>query len=198
MTCIISEELRYARTKFLLELAEQGGGKVLPDVFLKAVNGSQKLILNILWIARRSGYVSVDQVREGRKIAYWDIKVTGKIPSAPAIQVSPLDAKKGVKTKQPKAAKPVKAKSASAAKDIVKVEKAPKVKAEKTVEKIKAANLAKMKKVSAKLAAAKKKSKKVIDFVEKELGSTGEIASSFSIDNGWDSMDGINPADFLR
>ena len=60
-----------------------------------------------------------------------------------------------------------------------------------------------MKKVSAKLskkvAASKPKAKKkVVDFVEKELGSTGEVATSFSIDAGWDSMDGVNVKDFLR
>ena len=68
---------------------------------------------------------------------------------------------------------------------------------------IKAKNLETMKKVSAKLskkvAASKPKAKKkVVDFVEKELGSTGEVATSFSIDAGWDSMDGVNVKDFLR
>jgi hypothetical protein len=62
----------------------------------------------------------------------------------------------------------------------------------KTSEQIKAANLAKMKKVSAKLAAKKKKTKKIIDYVERELGSTGEIATSFNIDPAWDSMDGVD------
>ena len=75
-------------------------------------------------------------------------------------------------------------------------QKAAKAKQEKTAEEIKAANLATMKKVSAKIAkkvaAAKPKKRKVIDYVEKELGSTGEIATSFTIDGDWDSMEGVN------
>jgi hypothetical protein len=202
MTCIISEELRYARTKFLLSLAEQGNGKVTPDAFLKAVNGSQKLILNILWIARRSGYVSVEQVREGRKIAYWDIKLIGEIPTAPAVEVSPLDVKRGAKiksVKQPKVKAEKKEKVASAVKKQPK--KAVADVAKKSDEDIRAANLARMKSVSANIAkkvAAKKRKIINIDDVEKTFGTSGEIATSFAIDNGFDSMEGINVADFLR
>lgn len=186
MSNLGSNELVYARTNLLLTLAEKGNGRVTPDELLAAVQGNQKLVLNILWIARRSGYVSVDQVREGRKIAYWEIKVTGEIPAAPAVEVSALNAKKGVKVKT---AKPVKAKSASAV-------KTPKAKAEKSVEQIKAANLAKMKKLTAKLAAKKKaktrKIGKLADEVEREFGSTGEVASSFNIDPSWDSVEGLD------
>ena len=57
----------------------------------------------------------------------------------------------------------------------------------------KAANLEKLRAVTAKMkqkAAAKKVTK--VDPVEKELGSTGEVATSFSIDSNWDSVDGID------
>ena len=36
------------------------------------------------------------------------------------------------------------------------------------------------------------------DEVSKTFGSTGEIASSFSVDADWDSMDGVEVRDFLR
>jgi len=54
--------------------------------------------------------------------------------------------------------------------------------------------------VAAKVAAAKApvaKPRKV-DAVAKELGSTGEIAKSFTIDNDWDSMDNVDVKNFLR
>lgn len=51
-------------------------------------------------------------------------------------------------------------------------------------------------KVIAKAAAAKKPAKP--DPVAKVLGSTGEIAKSFTVDNDWDSMEGVDVKDFLR
>jgi hypothetical protein len=51
----------------------------------------------------------------------------------------------------------------------------------------------------AKAAAAKVPAKKSkVDAVEKTFGSTGEIASSYAVDNGWDSMDNVDVKDFLR
>ena len=64
---------------------------------------------------------------------------------------------------------------------------------------IKAKNLETMRKVTAKNKAVKAAAKKVkADVVEKTLGSTGEIAASFSIDAGFDSIDNVNVKDFLR
>jgi hypothetical protein len=62
----------------------------------------------------------------------------------------------------------------------------------KTDAEIKAANLEKMKAVSAKLAKKRSKSKKIIDVVENELGSTGEISNSYTVDAGWDSTEGLD------
>lgn len=39
---------------------------------------------------------------------------------------------------------------------------------------------------------------KSIDIVEKQFGSSGEVATSYSIDGDWDSMDGIDVANFLK
>ena len=185
MTCIISEELRFARTQFLLDLAEPNAGKVYPDQFLKAVGGKEKLILNILWIVRRCGYATVDQVREGRKIAYWEVKVTGKCPNVKgALFVTEATATKAVKT-----AKPVKVASAVKTPKV----KAVKPKAVKSEEDIRAANLAKIKKVSAQIAKkAATKKKRVVDYVEDTFGTSGEIATSFNIDPSWDSVEGLD------
>jgi hypothetical protein len=72
-----------------------------------------------------------------------------------------------------------------------------------TPEQIKAANLAKMKAVTAKQngkkIVAKAAAKKIkVDPVEQALGSTGEVATSFTVDAGWDSMENVNVKDFLR
>lgn len=79
----------------------------------------------------------------------------------------------------------------------VKNKTAKAVKKTKTPEEIADKNLETMRKVSAKLAKRKKRQNKVLDYVEKELGSSGEIASSFAIDNSWDSMEGIKVRDLI-
>lgn len=45
---------------------------------------------------------------------------------------------------------------------------------------------------------AKAPAKKRVDPVVKTFGSSGEIASSYAIDSGWDSMDNVDVRDFLR
>ena len=76
----------------------------------------------------------------------------------------------------------------------------PKVKAKKVKQPKAVAKVAKTK-VSAP-AGKVVKSKPVFDIaqdeVSKTFGSTGEIASSFSVDADWDSMDGVEVRDFLR
>lgn len=184
MTVSVSAQLRIARTNLLVDLAKKNGGKVTPDVLLAAVGGKQKLVLDVLWNARRSGYVNVEQTREGRKIAFWTVTVTGDVP----VVVEAV--------KPAKAAKPVKAKAVKSVKTV------KRAKVEKTDEQIKAANLEKMKAVTAKLkkkAAAKKKKKTiVVDDVEQTFGTNGEVGTSFTVDGGWDSIDGINVADLIR
>jgi hypothetical protein len=76
----------------------------------------------------------------------------------------------------------------------------PKQKASAPAKTVKVAAVAKpAAKNLAKAAAAKAPAKKAkIDPVEKTFGSTGEIASSYAVDNGWDSMDNVDVKDFLR
>lgn len=213
MSNMTSEELKYARIKLLIELAEKNKWDITPAVFLKAVEGSKKLLLNILWLARRSNYVSVEQVRDGRSIKFWTIKVTGKIPAAPAITVSPLMPPRGRKTaktiapklikKQPKidmaAAKIGKLKAAEPVakiKSAVGEDKRRIKKAAKTVEQIKAENLKKMKEVSLK---KKKIVKTDVDLMIEDLFKpTDDIITSFAVDPAWDSMENVQVANFLR
>jgi hypothetical protein len=72
-----------------------------------------------------------------------------------------------------------------------------------TPEQARAKNLETMKKVTAKQngkkIVAKAAAKKIkVDPVEQALGSTGEVATSFTVDAGWDSMENVNVKDFLR
>ena len=64
---------------------------------------------------------------------------------------------------------------------------------------IKAKNLETLRKVAKdvgmkKVAAKKKVAKKVRDFddVTEQFGTSGEVATSFSIDKDWDSIDGVD------
>jgi hypothetical protein len=109
--------------------------------------------------------------------------------------VAELRAAKPKETKRDKLAEQVKREGKTYAKLKAKGElfsqKAAKAKQAATPEEIKAKNLETMKKVTAKAKKVKQKSKR-FDFVEKELGSTGEIATSFTIDGDWDSMQGVD------
>lgn len=150
MTTIISEQLRTERSNKLVALALQNSGKVTPDQ-LVALAGSQKMLLNYLWIARRSGYINVEQIREGRKISYWLISTSGSpvAPvSAPAPSKSVKPAKlakaaaKVVKEKKPKVVKTaVSETSVTTARDLSSV-------GSETVTEIKEKNLSKIRQVA--------------------------------------------------
>ena len=74
----------------------------------------------------------------------------------------------------------------------------PKVKAAKQAKAVKAVKAAPKAKTSGKVVSSKPVFDVAVDEVSKTFGSTGEIASSFSVDADWDSMDGIDARDFLR
>lgn len=137
------------------------------DAFVKNGPYSSKHI----WFLRKLGHdISVN--KQGRTVLSYTYNGPG-ISTA----VAPKPAKVA-KPKPAKVAKPVKTASLM------------------TPDEIKAANLAKMQAVTAKMNKAKQKAAakktKRIDYVEKELGSTGEVATSFAVDNGWDSIDGLD------
>lgn len=127
---------------------------------------------------RRDGFV-FDTTKDGRKIVSYTLIAEpvnaayfrNMQPKRQTVNASP-------KAKVAKPAKPVKTASMM------------------TPAEIKAKNLETMKKVTAKIskkvAASKPKKRKVVDYVEKDLGSTGEVATSFTVDGDWDSMEGVN------
>lgn len=198
MPYIISKELRYARVKMFIEIAEKNKWRLTPASFLKSVNGSKRLVNNMLYLARRSGYVNVETVLDGRNVICWNVKMTGKVPAAPAITVSALAPPKGRKTEKT-IKKPTKTKVASVdhsdsnkliAKAFAKgvnLKTAKLVKVEKTPEQIKAENLEKMKTVTAKRAKPKKE-KSFLDDIDSDEG----ITTTYSIDPAWDSNEGID------
>jgi hypothetical protein len=139
---------------------------------------------------RRDGFV-FDTTKDGRRIVSYTL-------IAEPVNVAYF---RGLQPKRDKLAEQVKREGKTyevlKAKGELFSQKAAKAKAKvKTEDEIKAANLATMQKVSAKIskkvAASKPKKRKVVDYVEKELGSTGEIATSFTVDGDWDSMEGVN------
>jgi outer membrane biosynthesis protein TonB len=161
-----------------------------------------------IWFLRKLGY-DITVNKDGRSVINYIYNGPGTavVVTSTTIEV----AQKPQKTKAPKPAAEKTVKKAAAAKP--KKPKAPEAEvpaSDKNEEapdgepsrlaEIKAANLAMMQKVSARL--AKRKTKKIIeigsDEAEVVFGSSGEIATSFAVDNGWDSMDGINVRDFLR
>jgi hypothetical protein len=139
----------------------------------------------ISFLNTRYGFTITTQKDGRRVLSYTCVAEPNNIAELRSLKpketVNKASAVKKTKTSKLVKSKAVKTKSA---KNVAK--------SAKTAEQIKAANLAKMKKVSAKLAAKKKKTKKIIDYVERELGSTGEIATSFNIDPAWDSMDVVD------
>lgn len=130
--------------------------------------GTQRRVNSILWNARRSGVV-FDSVRDGRKI------ITFTLNSAPNLAID----------------KPAPIKLAITEEN----------------RRIKAATTTTPKsKPTAKAAAAKvtkkKKDKPVFDMgkddVEKQFGSSGEIATSYSVDPDWDNFDDSDIPAFLK
>jgi hypothetical protein len=105
--------------------------------------------------------------------------------------------------KEPTDAATIRGATASAPRGAAKAPKAPKVKAVKTapaakpdkstksVADIKAANLAKLKEVGANRTKAAKRVREFDDVTE-QFGNNGEVATSFSVDRDWDSIDGVD------
>ena len=132
--------------------------------------------------------------KDGRKVVSYTViaepdnaaELRGQQPKAPKAKAA----------KAPKAPKVAKVAKENAA--IVRVV----TKAENAAE-IKAKNLATIKKVAEKQAAAKKAKAKrpakvrEFDDVTEQFGTNGEVATSYSIDKDWDSIDGVDLSKLL-
>jgi hypothetical protein len=90
----------------------------------------------------------------------------------------------------PVAAKPVKVAKPAPVKTVKADKPAKPTKTAEELAEIKEANLEKMREVAARMASLRKSSRR--DEVQEELGSTGEIATSYSVDGEWDSVDGLD------
>lgn len=78
----------------------------------------------------------------------------------------------------------------------VAAEKTLKITAKKSVADIKAANLAKLKEVAERRSKVAKRVR-AGDEVAETFGTSGEVATSFSVDTDWDLVDGINLSKLL-
>lgn len=143
-----------------------------------------------IWFLRKLGH-DITVNKDGRTVLSYTYNGPGtstptapKAAKAPKRQVAdPVAAKQNKLRPAAVKAKPIKS---TVGEDRRRIKAA----AIKTDEEIKAANLEKMRAVSAKL--AKRKSKKTVDVVENELGTSGEIATSYNIDPAWDSTEGLD------
>ncbi|NDB61164.1 hypothetical protein EB001_22395 [bacterium] len=126
--------------------------------------------------------------KDGRKV------VSYTMIAEPANAAELRSATPKTKVAKPKAAKVSKVKASIAQPTFV-----PKVAATADeIDAVKAKNLATIKKVAEKQAAAKKSkvktSKKTREFddVTEQFGTNGEVATSFSVDRDWDSIDNVD------
>ena len=128
--------------------------------------------------------------KDGRKIvSYTCITEPKNASDIRAIAPKSAKAKVAKAPKAPKAAKTVKvAKTVKPAK--------PSKTMSASVADIKAANLAKLKEVAANRSKAAKKVREFDDVTE-QFGNSGEVATSFSIDRDWDSVDGLDLSKLL-
>jgi hypothetical protein len=141
----------------------------------------------ISFLNTRYGF-TIEAQKDGRTVVAY-------VCIAEPVNVAALRSTKPKETKVDKLVEQVKREGKTYAKLKAKGElfsqKAAKAKQAATPEEIKAKNLATMQKVTAKAKKVKQKSKR-FDYVEKVLGSTGEVATSFNIDSDFDSVEGID------
>ena len=159
-----------------------------------------------IWFLRKMGY-DISVARDGRTVVSYTFNGIGtatpaapkpakvaavKAPKAPKPEVSPTD-ETVAESADPAPVKPVKVAKVKAPKS----PKAPKVvKTPEEIREIKEANLETIREVAARLAAFKPRRDR--DEVESELGTTGEVATSFSIDGDFDSVEGLNMRDLIN
>lgn len=135
-----------------------------------------------IWFLRKLGY-DISVSKQGRTVLSYTYNGTGTATATVAKR----------QIADPVAAKQNKLRPAAAKVRVTKaMQKVVAEKVAKTDNQIKAANLAKMKSVTAKIAKKKLKARKAIDKVADTFGSSGEIATSFSIDGDWDSVEGVD------
>ena len=165
---------RYIKRAARILPAIQPGVPFTPETIDQIVGGSYSA--KFVFYLRELGF-EFSQAKDGRKIVSYTL--ISEPSDAAAIRASTASTPRGKG-----AAKAVKAPKVKAAKVA-----APK--STKSVADIKAANLAKLKEVAANRTKAAKKVREFDDVTE-QFGNNGEIATSYSIDRDWDSIDGVD------
>jgi hypothetical protein len=161
------------KAQIMVDMFSKNNGSITPTQLLKEL-GTQRRVNSVLWNARRAGVV-FDSVRDGRKI------ISFNLISADKIEVP----EEKVKVSKTVKSTPVKLTIAEENRRIKAAEAKPKSKP------------------TAKAAAKKvKKDKPVFDMgkdeVERQFGSSGEVATSYSVDPDWDSFDDSDIPAFLK
>lgn len=171
----------------------QLGKTVTPDEINAHVGTGEYAAKYVSFLNTRYGF-NITANKDGRKV------VSYTVIAEPANAAELRSA-----TPKTKIAKP-KAKSVAKVLGLTKTETKAiraEVAAEKSVEDIKAKNLATIKKVAEKQAAARKPKAKVskktreFDDVTEQFGTSGEVATSYSIDKDWDSIEGTDLSKLL-
>ena len=171
----------------------QLGKTVTPQEINDHVGTGDYAAKYVSFLNTRYGF-TITANKDGRKVVSYTViaepdnaaELRGQQPKAPKA--------KAVKApKAPKVAKVAK-ENAAIVRAVTKAENAAEIKAK---------NLATIKDVAEKFAAAKKskvkRSKKVREFddVTEQFGTNGEVATSYSIDKDWDSIDGVDLSKLL-
>lgn len=180
---------RYVRRAARILPIIQPGKPVTPEAIDKIVGGSYSS--KFVFYLRELGF-EFSQQKDGRKIvSYTLIKEPADAATIRASAPTKTRAAKGA-TKAPKVK--------TAKVNIAHPTSVPKA----DVADIQAKNLDTIKKVAAKFQSAKKtksapKSKKTKEYddVTEQFGNNGEIATSFSVDKDWDSIDGMDLSKIL-
>jgi hypothetical protein len=169
------------------------GVSFTPSQINRATGNGSYASKYVMLMNKYYGFTVTTQKDGKRVVSYTVIREPKNVAELRAYSGREKAAKPTKAAKPAKAAKPTKAaKPAKAAKPT----KA--AKAAKTPAQISAANLATMKKVTAKMQKVKAKEKKLLDEVENAFGSTGEFATSTSVDRDWDAIDDTMIPTFLR
>jgi hypothetical protein len=172
---------RYIKRAARVLPAIQPGVPFTPEAIDQIVGGeySSKFVFYL----RELGF-EFTQSKDGRKIVSYTLI---KEPAdAATIRGANASAPRG-------AAKAPKAKTVSKALGLSKTE-AKKIRDEVSAEKaaeIKATNLAKLKEVAANRSKAAKRVREYDDVTE-QFGNSGEIATSYTVDGDWDSIEGVD------
>ena len=190
---------RYIKRAARILPAIQPGVPFAPEAIDKIVGGTYSS--KFMFYLRELGFM-FDTNKDGRKIvSYTLIK---EPDDAGAIRASNASKPRGKN-----AVTIAKAPKVKVAKSVVAAENAAliraEVKVEKDIEAIKAKNLETMRKVAAKMKdktskksnKTSKKKTREFDDVTEQFGTSGEVATSFSVDRDWDTLEGCDISKLL-